>query len=558
MRQLVLAIVLAVVSVPGVWAQEALVINRAVEGELGSGTLHVYTLGLAAGDYVSGSMEAHELVATATLFFPDGARFRSSVNPPTGPRPFSFVAETAGLYRIEIRPATQVEVERIGRTVGSKGSYTFQIKEKLSADERAAATPELDPNVSRIIRELQGQVEKGQTDTTAFWQRVAQTGTPIVEPIEKDERNTLVTFVWRGTAATRNVVVLGSFTKPPFTDYVMKRLERTDVWYLTKRMPRGARFAYGFTPNGPLVFNGPRAMLQFASAQGDPLNPKRWSCPDDASRYECQSMAELPDAPPQPWIVKNPATPGGTLEHHMFTSELLKNERRITVYTPPGYRANDAPAALAVIFDATSYLTLVPTPVILDNLIAAGRIPPTVAVLISNPSQAVRSQELPPNPQFADFLSEELIPWVRSRYHVTTNPQLTVVGGSSFGGIAAMYAGLRHPEVFGNVLCQSGSFWWAPDFTFGDPSNETNWLAKEYVKSPKLPLRFWMDAGIFEVDATGSGGSILETSRHIRDVLLAKGYDVNYRQYASGHDYLNWRGTLGEGLIALIGAGSAP
>jgi enterochelin esterase family protein len=39
----------------------------------------------------------------------------------------------------------------------------------------------------------------------------------------------------------------------------------------------------------------------------------------------------------------------------------------------------------------------------------------------------------------------------------------------------------------------------------------------------------------------------------MRDVLLAKGYDVSYHQYASGHDYLNWRGTLGEGLIALIG-----
>ena len=57
-----------------------------------------------------------------------------------------------------------------------------------------------------------------------------------------------------------------------------------------------------------------------------------------------------------------------------------------------------------------------------------------------------------------------------------------------------------------------------------------------------------------EVDTNGTGGAILEPSRHMRDVLLAKGYEVHYRQYASGHDYLNWRGTLGEGLIALLGA----
>jgi enterochelin esterase-like enzyme len=33
---------------------------------------------------------------------------------------------------------------------------------------------------------------------------------------------------------------------------------------------------------------------------------------------------------------------------------------------------------------------------------------------------------------------------------------MTVVAGSSFGGLAATYAALRHSEVFGNVLCQSG------------------------------------------------------------------------------------------------------
>ena len=35
-------------------------------------------------------------------------------------------------------------------------------------------------------------------------------------------------------------------------------------------------------------------------------------------------------------------------------------------------------------------------------------------------------------------------------------------GGSSFGDIAATYAGFRHSEIFGDVLCQSGSFRWAP------------------------------------------------------------------------------------------------
>jgi hypothetical protein len=36
-----------------------------------------------------------------------------------------------------------------------------------------------------------------------------------------------------------------------------------------------------------------------------------------------------------------------------------------------------------------------------------------------------------------------------------------------------------------------------------------------------------MDAGVLEVDQAGTGGNVLETSRHMRDVLHAKGYEVH-------------------------------
>ena len=167
-------------------------------------------------------------------------------------------------------------------------------------------------------------------------------------------------------------------------------------------------------------------------------------------------------------------------------------------------------------------------------------------------------RELRPNPDFPAFLASELLPWIRGRYHVTADPRLTVVAGSSLGGLTATYAALRHPEHFGNVLCQSGDFSWAPDHVhamgrMADATTETGWLAKEFIRSPKLPIKFHMEAGTFEVDQAGTGGNILETSRHMRDVLLAKGYEVHYQQFLGGHDYLSWRGLFADGLIALIG-----
>jgi enterochelin esterase-like enzyme len=201
-------------------------------------------------------------------------------------------------------------------------------------------------------------------------------------------------------------------------------------------------------------------------------------------------------------------------------------------------------------------LTKVPTPVILDNLIAASKIPPTIAVLIANPSQESRNEELTPNPKFADFLAKELIPWIHAHYNVTDDPGKTVVAGSSLGGLAAAYAGYKHPEVFTNVLCQSGSFWWAPDHSGAIPDGvvtEPGWMAKQFIASSKLPLKFYIDAGSFEFDSNGTGGGILETSRNMRDVLLARGYEVHYQQFVGGHDYLSWRGTFADGLMDLIG-----
>jgi enterochelin esterase-like enzyme len=529
-----------------VLAQESLKINKPIERQLTSGSVQSYPIDLKAGDYVATLLDQHGK-ADLTIIQPDGSPLRHYPAPPAdGKRVCVFVADTPGAYRIDISTTATQPV-----------SYKLTLNQVLSLDERLKPKPWQDPNPSPRIETLRKHAASGNADIESFWKEVAAEGTPLVESIENDPQHQLVTFLWRGTSETRNVFPNGSFKiggRYPL-DYVFHQIPLTDVWYLTVRLPTGARFTYGLSVNDPLVFGSPQPE-RFATTQADPLNPHRWGCDPDATRYECQSMAEIKGAVPQPWIVKKSDVAAGTIEKQKIYSELLKNEHELSIYLPAGYTASSAPYDLVVIFDESAYLTKVPTPVILDNLIAASKIPPTVAVLIANPTQDSRNKELPPNPQFADFLAKELVPWIHSHYNVTSDPGRTVVAGSSLGGLAAAYAGYKHPEVFKNVLCQSGSFWWAPDHSGAIPdgvTTETGWMAKQFIASSKLPLKFYIDAGAFEFDSNGTGGGILETSRDMRDVLLAKGYEVYYQQFVGGHDYLSWRGTFADGLIDLIG-----
>ena len=527
-------------------AQQSLKLKEPVGHQLSPGSVQSYTIDLKAGDYVATLLDQHG-GTDLTILAPDSSPVRHYHSPgEDGKRLCVFIAGTPGTYRIDV---TTSETQPV--------SYELTLNQVLSLDERLKPKPWQDPSPSPRMEALRKQAASGNADINAFWKQVAAEGTPLVESIEKDPQHKLVTFLWRGTSETRNVFPNGSFKiggRYPL-DYVFHQIPLTDVWYLTVRLPTGARFTYGLSENDPLVFTGFQPE-RYATTEADPLNPHRWGCAPDATRYDCQSMAEIKGAVPQPWTIKNSNVAAGTIEKQKIHSELLTNEHDLSIYLPAGYKPNAMPFDLVVLFDESAYMTKVPTPVILDNLIAASRIPPTVAVLIANSSQESRTEELTPNPKFADFLAKELIPWMHAHYNVTDDPGKTVVAGSSLGGLAAAYAGYKHPEVFTNVLCQSGSFWWAPDHSGAIPDGvitETGWMAKQFIASSKLPLRFYLDAGAFEFDSNGTGGGILETSRDMRDTLLAKGYEVHYQQFVGGHDYLSWRGTFADGLIALIG-----
>lgn len=405
--------------------------------------------------------------------------------------------------------------------------------------QEALVSPRLVALQSEINSQKSGALEK-------FWAEISNRGAPLIETIEGDDRNLLVTFLWRAGRETTNVVVfseLGGLEN--ISRNMMTRLGDSDLWYKSYRVRNDARFTYYLSPDDSLL--PIKTVTDWAQRtrtwQTDPLNPNRYLSPIKS----VASTVELPSAPHQPWVERQSGLSSGRLEVKSLKSTILNNERKVWVYTPAGYAQDAEPYNLLVLFDGVFYTIFIPTPVILDNMIAKRSIPPMVAVVIDTLFDRVR--ELSCYPPFNEFLSKELVPWIRQNYNVTSDPRRTIIGGSSLAGLAAVFAGLQHPEIFGNVISQSGSFWWKPSKAI-----EHEWLTRQYVTRSQLSLRFYLDVGLFEQGPTPDDGpSMLIVNRHLRDVLQAKGYSVHYQEFNGGHEFFNWRGTLSDGLMALVG-----
>jgi enterochelin esterase family protein len=376
-----------------------------------------------------------------------------------------------------------------------------------------------------------------------FWQALTERGTPLMEPIPGDPQHSLVTFVWRAAGEGTAPAVVSAMPGKDTTD-PMEHLAGTDVWHKTYRVRNDTRESYQFAIGGEHVT--------------DPLNPRQHVFPDDPEvgfKGWVSSVVALPQALPQRWSLTRPDVPVGDISLHRIRSGILGRDYRVWVYTPPGYSPQAGPYGFALVLDGNAYIDAIPAPVVLDNLLADGFIPPLVAVFVSSAYDPTRQRDLACHVPFEQFLTQELLAWVRARYRLTDDPGRSVLIGCSLGGLMAAFVGLHHPDLFGNLLCQSAYFGWRPK---AEP--EDGWIIRQYRDRPGLPLRFFMDVGRLETEVgTWEPGfnNFPAAARHMRDVLLAKGYAVHYHEFTGAHNPMNWPDTLPLGLMSLLGTPTA-
>ncbi len=473
----------------------------------------------------------------------------------TNQPPFEVFPESETTFFWKIVPARfTIRRDKDNKVEGldfEQGAIKFKAKKTTNDPGLGGDIPDPEPSFdSPRLAALAKEVKSGNRDALEkFWSEMKDKA-PLVEPTSPGAHTSWVTFLWRGDEKTRRVRLSGGLPTAADSKW-LTRLADTDLWYRTERMPNDSRFIYSFQINFPekKLKNGDLAgllrLMEKCPNRLDPLNPRDVTL----QSMMMSSLAELPEAPPQPWLSPLPGVTKGALKEEKLKSESLKGERSFTVYTPANYNPKGPECGLLIVFDGAFYLDpdMIPGPTILDNLIAKKKIPPLVAVFVKHPPIA-RNKDLACSKPFAEFLVKDLIPWVRANYRVSSDPQRTIVAGLSLGGLMASYCGLNHSDVFGNVLSQSGSYQWYQGMLDQSQSanGEPGELTRQFALSPRLPVRFYVEAGRFE---DGFPDSLLAENRHFRDVLLAKGYTVHYSEFSGGHDYMTWRGTFADGLI---------
>lgn len=406
---------------------------------------------------------------------------------------------------------------------------------------QAKPAPE-SPRLARLIAEA---TTPGAVET--FWAELASAGTPLYEP-GPTAATTLATFVWRGAPATKNVL-LNFDAETRIADLTLVHLPGTDVWYRTYLLPSDTRLYYQLAPDDSLVpFEDERDWgTRGRGFTSDPLNQDGIVI-GGTQRF---SFAVLPGASPIAAYAERAGVAAGTFDPPRGAFQLSSpalGDHRVWVYTTPGLKEAGGAANLVLFLDGSGAWQLLPSRRLFDNLFHDGRIGPTLALYVDSPD---RERDLACSDAYLAFLLDVVLPWMQETYLVDLAPERTVVSGRSLGGLFAGYACLRRPDVFGCAMMQSPSLWWG-----AARDGENEWLTREFVRAERLPGRFFVAPGRFETAANSRTSiSILFSSRHLRDVLQAKGAAVVYREVTGGHDPLNWQVSLPEAIELFLGRG---
>jgi len=279
-----------------------------------------------------------------------------------------------------------------------------------------------------------------------------------------------------------------------------------------------------------------------------------------------QMLAQTPPAKPcAPTVV-------GTVETFELKSTVFDNTRTVRVFLPPGYGDagnRDRHYPVLYMFDgqnlfdaclAYDHVHEWQVDETVTRLTGEGKIEPLIVVGLDNAGEKRAFEYLPwrdniQNPggpptagmRLPEFLIKEVMPVIEARYRIAKGRENTAIGGSSYGGIAALYVGLDAPIVFGKVLAESPVLWVGN----GQLARETSVLAVG-------PIKAFMGYGGKEADIPGVNEAEVKMIHVVESNLKNAFYSPSEVKFVfdpdAHHNEEAWAKRLPEALVFLFPA----
>ncbi len=335
-----------------------------------------------------------------------------------------------------------------------------------------------------------------------------QYGNPVID-------GKRATFVWRGSSAPHLIDDIH------FWEHNPQRMKQTSpgVWTYSIELDLSAYLEYAFYDP------------QTKKRVKDPLNPNVIF--NGIKHYN--HFFYMPHGKPTPYAVKQKGIPSGKVTSHLADTWMMEENgtREAYLYQPPVKR----PVPLLLAYDGADYLKRAALNVIVDNLIYEKKIQPIAIAFLENGGKR-RGAEYACSDATLMTIEHSILPLAAKKLNLLDfkkNPGAYGVLGASFGGLMSMYTGLRMPEIFGKVICQSGVF----------SAEGRDFAAVDLIRAKQSRgIEIWMDIGHYDW--------LLKDNRRIQPILKSSGYKVTYREFAGGHNYTSWQNELPRALQAMF------
>jgi predicted alpha/beta superfamily hydrolase len=247
-----------------------------------------------------------------------------------------------------------------------------------------------------------------------------------------------------------------------------------------------------------------------------------------------------------------------------IASAALGLSRRITVWLPDGAWSSPCPVLYLNdgqnLFDSARAFAGVTWRVAETAawLIERRLIPPLVIVGIDHGELRRAREYLPVEdernpfardplaPEYAAFVTTELMPFVEREYRVARGASNTAFGGSSYGAVAALFTSMTYPGTFGRLLLES------PSLYVGRGA-----LLKRARRAKRWPQRVYLGVGTAETRRNDWNVETVENVRRLETILRGAGLGprrlrVTVEEGAT-HSESAWAGRLGQALEFLFG-----